>query len=124
MGRLTKIRSSQTRAKEEYNPSGDNLATDNEVESRVKKNEELFLGNRDENQKMTFDVEGNLTDLRKWDDTDTILLEHNEYVYTNGDLTSITETVWDDLGEEYTKMTKTFLRTNGTVSEIQNRLVS
>jgi hypothetical protein len=125
LGRITKIRAEQTRADEKYDPSGHSLATDSEVESRIRKHSALFHHGRDDNSKMTFDADGKLTDIRVWDETDTLLLQHSEFTYDlSGNLTTLVKTVWEEDGAEYTKLQKDFLTVNGILTEIQNRIIT
>jgi septation ring formation regulator EzrA len=124
MGGVTKIRARQTRAEEAYDISGGNLATDKEVETRVRKHSALFHHYRDDNTHFHFDVDGNLNKIVISDDSDTDKYQQSDFTFdSDGNLSSIIKEIWDPEGNQYVKMQKDFLFVDGNLTEIQNRII-
>jgi hypothetical protein len=125
MARLTKLRAHQTRASERYDTEEENLATDQEVEQRVRKHSALFHGFRDDNTHFDFDTSGNLAQIITQDPTDTNLYKQSDFTFdTSGNLTQIIKEIWDHEGQSYVKMQKDFIfDSNGNLIEIQNRII-
>jgi len=119
---VTKLRGRQTRASEKYDPSGTGLASDSEVEARVLQHSSLFHHNREDVIKLTFDINGNLTDIKTFNnDAEGILLGHSSFVFTNGDLTRIEKKVYlEDGSGLYMHLTKDFTYLNGNLDKIIN----
>lgn len=125
MARLTKLRSTQTRAAERYDTEEENLATDREVELRVRKHSALFHSYRDDNTHFTFDASGDLTQIITQDPTDVSLYKQADFSFdASGNLTQIIKEVWDHEGNSYVKMQKDFsFDASGNLTEIQNRII-
>lgn len=109
MAVFTKTRGTQSRASEQYNPNSDSLATDKEVEDRVRKHSSFFHSNRNEFTEYVLDVNGVLTDIMTYAD-DTKMHIHNQtnFIYTLGVLTEINKRVYESDGITlYSHTTKT-----------------
>lgn len=99
MAFITKTRGSQTRAGEEYNPLSDGLASDREVEDRVKRHSADFHSNRNEFTEYILDEFGVLTDIMSYaDDTKTQIYTQTNFVYTEGSLTQINKRIYEPDG--------------------------
>jgi len=124
MGRVTKIRASQTRAGEAYTKQDNSLATDREVEERVKKHSTLFHHNRNDNTIFSFDADGNLTSIEIKDpDTNDTLQKTDLSFDTDGNLSIIEKTIYDSADTVYTKLKKTLdFDADGNLSSISNEL--
>ena len=120
MGRITKFRAPQTRAAEEYDTSGENLATDKEVETRVRKHSSLFHHFRNDNTSFNFDNEGNLAQILVKNENDDVLTQV-DFDFVDGDLNKITKEIKDE-GQSYVKYEKTFIFDDGTLSSIDNKI--
>ena len=126
MAGVTKLRGRQTRASEKYDPSGQGLASDSEVEARVRQHSTLFHHNRGDVTKLTFDSEENLTDIKTYiDDDESILLAHSNFTFTEGNLSEINKKVYTVDGSEiYMHLKKSFTFTvNGTLDKIINEKI-
>lgn len=123
MGRVTKLRGAQTRASEKYDPSGQSLASDSEVEARVRLHSTLFHHNRDDVIKLLFDIDQNLTDIKTFNnDAEDLLLAHSAFTFINGEITEIDKKVYAQDGSElYMHLKKTFnFDANGNLTSITN----
>jgi len=121
MARLTKIRANQTRAADAYTADNNNLATDGEVEQRVRKHSELFHHNRDDKTVFTYDVNGNLSKLEIYADDNISLLQETSYTYLNNSILQIVKEVWDADLLQYLKLQKDFIyNASGNIISIQN----
>lgn len=123
---VTKLRGRQTRASEKYDPSGTGLASDAEVEARVKSHSSLYHHNRDEVIKLTFDTNENLTDIKTFNNnTEDILLAHSNFTFSNGNLIEINKKVYKEDGSAlYMHLRKTFsFDINGNISSIGNEKI-
>jgi hypothetical protein len=110
MGGVTKLRVQQTRADEKYDPIGDSIASDKEVEARVKKHSSMFHDSREEYKEFVY-TSKLLTELNTYYDVGkTIKAETNDYVYSgNKTLISTERKIYDDDGVTlYSHIIKTF----------------
>lgn len=99
MAFITKTRGTQSRANEQYNPNSDSLATDKEVEDRVKKHSAFFHSSRNQFTEYVLDGSGTLTDIMTYvDDTKTQLHNQSNFTYTLGVLTEINKRVYENDG--------------------------
>jgi len=109
--RVTKLRGRQTRASDSYNPSGEGLATDAEVEARVLSHSKYFHHNRDDFTKLYFDVYGNLTEIKTFNNSsENILFAESLFSFDSfGNLTEINKKVYSEDGQSlYLHLKKTF----------------
>ena len=123
---VTKLRGKQTRANEKYDPSGAGLASDAEVEARVKLHSSLFHHNRDDITKLIFDINNNLTDIKTFNNAnEDILLAHSSFTFVNGEISVIDKKVYKSDGLSlYLHLTKTFLfDANGNLTSIDNKKI-
>ena len=125
MPRLTKLRAHQTRASERYDIEEENLATDKEVEERVRKHSRLFHKFRDDNTYFNFDTEGNLTQILTKDQTNTDILQQVDFSFdVAGNLSSIVKEVFDENLDRYLKLQKNFnFDVNGNLESIENIVI-
>lgn len=125
MARVTKFRSRQTRAADTYSADDENLATDGEVEQKVRKHSTLFHGVRDNNTHFIFDADGNLSQIITQDPANAELYKQTDFVFdANGNLSQIVKEIKDVDGSSYTKLQKDLLfDINGNLNEIQNRII-
>jgi len=126
MARLTKLRAPQTRASEKYDTGGENLATDAEVEKRVRKHSALFHHNRDDNSEFNFDADGNLAQITVTDPLGIEVLQQSDFTFSlDGNLSQIIKEIWDEEGNQYVKFQKDFIfDSNGNLETIENRIIS
>lgn len=108
MARKTKLRAPATRASEEYNTSGENLATDAEVEQRVIKHTEIFHSNRNEIKKFFFD-DNNLIQIQTLNANETLLKQSDFTFDENSNLTKIIKEIWNENQERFLKIQKDFI---------------
>jgi len=123
---VTKLRGRQTRASEQYNPSGTGLASDSEVEARVRQHSSLFHHNRNDYTKLYFDTSGNLTDIKTFSDAiETLLLAHTAFTFLNGNLNTIDKKVYNENGIGlYLNTIQTFnFDVNGNLTSIDNKKI-
>lgn len=121
MARVTKIRAPQTRAAEKYDIVEESLATDNEVETRVRKHSSLFHHNRNDNTQFIFDSLGRLSEINIIKPGTIELLQKSIFTFDiDNNLSNITKTIYDGL-EIYTTLSKDFIYLNGNLLEIQNK---
>ena len=123
---VTKLRGRQTRASEKYDPSGTGLASDAEVEARVKKHSELYHHNRDDVTRLYFDTSENLTDIKTYTDSnENVLLAHSAFTYSDGNLSKIINKVYEKDGSTlYSHIEKIFsFDANGNLETITNNKV-
>lgn len=108
---VTKLRGRQTRANDKYDPLGNGLASDAEVESRVRQHSSLFHHNRTDVTKLLFGTDGALTDIKTFNnEEEDILLAHSAFSFDDfGNLISIDKKVYTVDGSElYMNTVKTF----------------
>jgi len=124
MGRVTKIRARQTRANEKYTADDTSLATDGEVETRVRQHSSLFHHARNEVIKLYF-TNGDLTNITTYDnDAEDNILIDTSFVYANGDLTEIEKVTFNSDGSEYLHLSKSFeYDVDGNLVKINNNKV-
>jgi len=123
---ITRLRGRQTRASEKYDPSGTGLASDKEVESRVRQHSSLFHHNRNDVIKLTFDSNRNLTDIKTFNnDNEDVLLAHSSFTFSGDDITEIDKKVYSEDGTTlYMHLKKTFtFDTEGTLVSIENNKI-
>jgi len=127
VGGVTRLRSHQTRASERYDLEQENLATDQEVETRVRKHSSLFHHNRNDNTELEFDAQGNLSEINVYSEDGLILLARSTFSFdAGGNLNSINKKVYEMDGSEiYMELQKDFVfDTNGNLSDIQNTKIT
>ena len=97
---VTKLRGRQTRASEKYDPSGTGLASDSEVEARVKLHSALFHHNRNDVIKLVFDTAGNLSEINTFNNAaEDILYGSSIFTFdSRGNLNLITQKVYNQDG--------------------------
>jgi hypothetical protein len=121
MGRLTKLRGSQTRASEAFNPtSDDQLATDKEVNERVLKHSSQFHHNRNDRTEFLFDIDGNLSEIKVYNADKTSLYQRTIFTFVNGEITSMLKTVYNEDGSVYTSLQKDFVFGTENIEAIVN----
>ena len=125
MARLTKLRARQTRAAEEYSADDFNLATDGEVETRVRKHSALFHHNRNDKTEFTFNAQGDLIRMEILTPNGIDLLQQTDFVYDiNGNMTTVIKEVFDEDLNQYVKLQKDFnFDGNGNISSIDNNII-
>jgi len=122
MARLTKMRARQTRAADNYSASDESLATDGEVERRVRKHSAIFHGIRDDNTEFIFE-DGVLSSIKVYlPDTDDVI-KSSDFTFDNGILTGIYNEVYDLELDVYVKKQKDLsYDSTGTIESIKNTL--
>jgi len=126
MGGVTKLRGRQTNASKIYDPLGTGLASDGEVEARVKLHSALYHHNRNDVTKLLFDDDQNLTDIKTFNnENEDILLAHSAFTFDNGNISEIDKKIYSEDGNTlYIQLKKTFnFDTNGNLTSIDNKLV-
>ena len=123
---VTKLRGRQTRASEKYDPSGTGLASDSEVEARIRKHSELYHHNRNDVTKLYFDTNENLTDIKTYNDSnENVLLAHSAFEFIDGNLSKIIKKVYENNGAKlYMHLEKIFsFDINGNLESIANNKI-
>lgn len=124
MARLTKLRGSQTRASEEFNPqSDDHLATDKEINERVLKHSSQFHHNRNDRTEFIFDIDGNISSIKVYNSDKSLLLQESNFIFNADEISSITKIIYNDDGSVYTELQKSFVFVDGDISEIINEKI-
>jgi len=125
MARLTKLRAKQTRAGDKYAPSEENLATDAEVEARVRKHSQIFHGVRDDNTVFSFDADGILNAIDSYKPGNTEKLKHSEFSFdSDGSLTGIYIEIYDINLNSYVKKQKDIsYDSDGIITGISNTIL-
>ena len=127
MGGITKLRGIQTRASDSYNPDDVGLASDAEVEARVRKHSKYFHHNRDDVTKLTFDSVGNLTEIKTYnnDNEDKLYAESLFDFDDLGNLTEIEIKIYEEDSDDlYMHLKKTFnFDDYGNLTKIDNEVV-
>jgi len=123
---VTRLRGKQTRANEKYDPKGAGLASDAEVEARVQQHSSLFHHNRTDVTKLIFDTQGDLTDIKTFNnDDEDILLAHSAFTFSDGNISVIEKKIYSSDGSAlYMHLKKTFnFDANGSLQNIQNEKI-
>ena len=125
MARLTKLRARQTRAGDSYTADNSNLATDGEVEARVRKHSAIFHGTRNDDTTFSFDGEGNLSNITVCASGTSDILKSVDFIFDeNGNLSSMINEVFDLELNSYIKKQKDLsYNTNGNIENISNTIL-
>lgn len=123
MARLTKLRAHQTRASESYDTEEENLATDKEVEQRVRKHSWIFHGNRDDTTEFTFSND-NIQSIETKNGTS--LYKKTDFTFdSDGNIQTLIKEYFDENLQSYVKMKKDFLfDSDGNIQNIQNTILT
>ena len=122
---LTKIRSRQTRAADEYSPEGDNLATDTEVENRVRKHSSIFHNIRNFDIKFEFNSNDDISKITYYKQGTTDVLKEANFTYnSDNDIDTITKEIFDNDLNSYNKVKIEFTYDNGDIKNIKNTVLS
>ena len=125
MARLTKLRAKQTRAGDNYTADDSNLATDGEVEARVRKHSSIFHGVRDDDTVFSFDDSGNLSNITAYIKDGSDVLKDTDFSFdASGNLVTIISEVFDMELNSYAKKQKDFYYDeNNNINKIINIII-
>jgi len=120
---VTKLKGRQTSANDKYDPSGTGLASDREVELRVQQHSQMFHHNTNDVIKLYF-TDGLLSSIKTFNnDDEDILLGETTFTFESGDLSEIVKKIYNDKGELYMHLKKTFIFNNGELLKITNEKI-
>lgn len=123
MAGVTRIRGLQTTAGASFDSKDENnLATDREVEERIKKHSYMFHNNGNGKTEFEFDEDNNITSIKIFDNENNIKQE-STFLFESGILTKIVKEIFDENQISYSKIQKDFVYNNGNIQLVTNILV-